>query len=411
MPYCPKCGKEVLATDQFCLNCGQSLERLSSHVESPSPPDAQLVPAVPAMDTSNLYLIGDEGILKIGTMFPLVAVSIILGAAVGLLVQIFTDFGNWVAISVVLTLLVAPIICAFRARRLSTLTSLSHQELSMKQGVRTIPWSSIQSMRIKGKRLSFRTVSGWFSATIDRADASRLGQKAASMLGGNFAEVSEDPPRFSPITKFFLLTAAIFILTEGITIAASLTPFFAGEQGRYTSFYNNVESGLGTTLYQQWITIFLNNVEVALTSFVPAYGSIILGFASYNTGRIVQVIAIHYSTTLHYNVSPSAILVALYILPHSWVEEVSYPLAGALGFYMFTWRHQSYAEFSSWKTRASTKVAMGFVFIALILAFAALLEVVEGALQIGALLLWVPVVLGSIYAYLRFKPQLAAYLS
>ena len=27
MPFCPKCGKEVLETDKFCLNCGQALDR------------------------------------------------------------------------------------------------------------------------------------------------------------------------------------------------------------------------------------------------------------------------------------------------------------------------------------------------------------------------------------------------
>lgn len=27
MPFCPKCGKEVLETDKFCLNCGQTLDR------------------------------------------------------------------------------------------------------------------------------------------------------------------------------------------------------------------------------------------------------------------------------------------------------------------------------------------------------------------------------------------------
>ena len=27
MPFCPKCGKDVLVTDRFCLNCGQTLDR------------------------------------------------------------------------------------------------------------------------------------------------------------------------------------------------------------------------------------------------------------------------------------------------------------------------------------------------------------------------------------------------
>jgi zinc-ribbon domain/Stage II sporulation protein M len=403
LPYCPKCGKEVLATDQFCLNCGESLERLSGRPESPAP--TQLVPPVPAMDTSNLYLIGDEGLLKVGTTLPLVALPIILGAALGLLVVIYSDFGNWVAISVVLALIIGPIVGAYRARRLSRFVGLTREELASRPGVRAIPWSSIQSMRIVGRRLSFKTATGWYSTTIDRTDADRLAQKASSALGGNFAVVPEGPPRFSPTMKFFLLFAAIFLITEGITFAASLTPFFAGEQEHYTNLYNNVEAGLGPTIFQQWSEIFLNNVQVALAGFVPAFGSLILSLSSYNTGRVIQAAAIHFG------VSPSTFLTLLFILPHTWVEEVSYPLAGALGLYMFTWRHQSYAEFSNWRTRGSTKVALGFACVALILAVAAALEVSEPTLSIGALLLWVPVVIGALYAYLKLKSRIAAALS
>jgi hypothetical protein len=405
MPYCPKCGKEVLATDQFCLNCGQSLERLSSSLEPSPSPSTQLVPDVPAMDTSNLYLIGDEGVLKVGTMFPLVAVPIILGAVLGLLVVIFSDFGNWVAMSVVLALIIGPIVGAFRARRLANLVKLGRQELASMPGVRNIPWSSIQYMRIKGRQLSFRTVSGWFSTTIDTTDADRLGQKASSVLGSNSTMAPEEPPRFSPTMKFFLIAAAIFLITEAITFAASLTPYFAGEQARYTNLYNSTEASLGPTIFQQWSEIFLNNVQVALASFVPAFGSLVLSLSSYNTGRIVQAAAAHYS------VSPATFLELLFILPHTWVEEVSYPLAGALGFYMFTWRHQSYAEFSNWRTRASTKVTLGFASVAFILAIAAALEVSEPDLGLGALLLWVPVLIGAFYALMKLRPRIAAALS
>ena len=27
MPYCPRCGKEVLITDRYCFNCGQNVDR------------------------------------------------------------------------------------------------------------------------------------------------------------------------------------------------------------------------------------------------------------------------------------------------------------------------------------------------------------------------------------------------
>jgi hypothetical protein len=359
------------------------------------------------MNTSNLYLIGDEGLLKVGTMLPLVALPIILGAVLGLVVVIYSDFGNWVAMSVVLALIIGPIIGTYRAHRLASLVNLSPQELASKQGVRTIPWSSIQLMRIKGRALSFKTGSEWTSTTIERVDASRLGQKASSVLGGNFTEVPEAPPRFSPMAKFFLLTAAIFIITEGIMFAASLTPFGTGEQLHYTNLYNSTETSLrqGPTIFNQWSQIFLNNVQVALASFVPGFGGLVLGLSSYNTGRVIEVIGVIN------NVPPSGILFVLFILPHTWVEELSYPLAGALGLYVFSWRRQSYAKFTNWRTRASTKTTIGFASIALILAIAAILEVTEPSLGIGALGLWVPVLLIGLYALVKLKPRIAAFLA
>ena len=357
------------------------------------------------MNTGNLYLIGDEGMLRVGTIFPLVAAPIILGVVIGLLVVIFSEFSNWIALSVVITLILGPIFGEYRARHLTRLARLGHDELASRKGALAVPWSSVEHMRLEGRRLTFRLARGWISATIERADAERLGQKASSVLGGKFAEIPKGPPRFSRATKFLLLTAVLFLITEGITLAASLIPFFSGEQTHYTNLYNSVRQSLGPTIFQQWSAIFLNNVQVALTSFVPGFGSLVLGLSSYNTGRVIQAAAIYF------NVSPTYFLIILFILPHTWVEEVSYPLAGALGFYAFTWRHQSFAEFSSWKTRASTKITLGFTSIAFLLAVAAALEVTEPDLGIGALLLWGPVALVGIYAYLKLKSRIAAAFS
>ena len=401
MPYCPRCGKEVLASDQFCLNCGQSLERLYNQPEpTPSP---QLAPPVPAMNTSNLYLIGEQGLLKIGTWFPIIAVTIGLGTFLGLTLAIISGL-NGVSLSVVISLIIAPIIGEVRARRLAGLAKLSYDELA-KAGISTIPWPSIEVMRVTGRKLAFKTDRGWVSSTVETADAERLGNRVPSILGEKFARTPEQPPRLSPLTKFLLLTLVILVASELILAAASLSPFLVGEQSHYTTLYNNTEASLGSTVYQQWWSIFQNNVQVALYGFVPALGSFFLAFSSYNTGRIIQVIGV-----LNH-VSPSAVLFVLFIFPHTWVEELSYPLAAALGYYSFTWRHQSYAEFSNWKTRASTKVTLGFAVVALILAIAATLEVSEPSLGLGALLLWVPVLVGAFYAFVKLRSRIAAALS
>jgi len=330
--------------------------------------------------------------------------TIALGTFLGLTLAIITGL-NGIALSVVFSLIIAPIIGEVRARRLAGLVRLSYEELASKAGVQAIPWSSIELMRVGGRKLVFKTGSGWVSSTIETSDAERLGNRAPSILGERFAKTPEQPSHFSPLTKFLLLTAIILAVSELTLAAASLSPFFAGEQGHYTTIYNSTEASLGSTFYQQWWSVFQNNIQVALYGFVPGLGSFFLAFASYNTGRIIQVIGV-----LNH-VSPSDILFVLYVLPHTWVEELSYPLAAALGYYSFTWRHQSYAEFSNWKTRASTKVTLGFAIVALILAIAATLEVSEPSLGLGALLLWVPVLMGAIYAFMKLRSRIAAALS
>ncbi len=45
MPFCPKCGKEALETDRFCLNCGQPFDRAPPTqvpVQAAYPPTAGL---------------------------------------------------------------------------------------------------------------------------------------------------------------------------------------------------------------------------------------------------------------------------------------------------------------------------------------------------------------------------------
>lgn len=56
MPFCPKCGKEALETDKFCLNCGAPLDRAT---EAPAPfqasmPTAVLPSSLPASSKSPL---------------------------------------------------------------------------------------------------------------------------------------------------------------------------------------------------------------------------------------------------------------------------------------------------------------------------------------------------------------------
>jgi hypothetical protein len=374
---------------------------------SPQPaPTTSLTNPVYGMHIENLYVIDDQDLLKVGTRFSLTVLPFIIGAVLALIVVITLGFGSWDSMSVAMILILLPVFGTYRALRLRKLVSLPRETLLSTKKVQQIPWSSIQNMIVKGKTLTFKLAHNWTSVTIDKSDVERLSAKASATLGPAFASIPEVPSQFSPARRFLLLTLGLFVLTQALTIGASLAPFFAGEQDRYLSLYNTVRQSVGTaSIFQQWAAIYFNNVQIALASFVPGFGFLTLGLSSYNTGRVIQAAAIYF------NLTPTTFLVNLYLFPHSWVEELSYPLAGALGLYALTWRKQSYAEFSNWKTRASTKVSFAFAVVAIVLAIAALLEVTEPHLGLAALLLWGPVVVVGVYFYSRFKSKLVVALS
>ncbi len=403
--YCPSCGQPLDPDQSFCRRCGYDL-RLRMKTSQP-PPTTSLTDPVYGMHIENLYVIDDQGLLKVGTRFSLTVLPFVLGAVLALVAVIALGFGSWDSLAVAIILVLLPAFGSYRARRLRNLINLPRETLLSTKGARQIPWSSIQHMIIKGKTLTFKLAHNWTSVTLDKNDIERLRAKAAPTLGPAFVSIPEVPtPRFSPARRFLLLTLGLFALTQALTIGASLAPFFTGEQDRYLGLYNTVKQSVGTTsIVHQWAAIFFNNVQIALASFVPGFGFLTLGLSSYNTGRVIQAAAIYF------NVTPTTFLANLYLFPHSWVEELSYPLAGALGLYALTWRKQSYAEFSNWKTRASTKVSLAFAAVAIVLAIAALLEVTEPHLGLAALLLWGPVLVAAVYFYSRFKSRLIAALS
>ncbi len=384
--FCPYCGKAMADRGEFCSSCGRRVYQ-TPQVEAAPP---LLTAPIRALSYTSLYLIDNEGLLKIGTQFPLLLGSVVVGVGLAITAVALIGLGSWIALAVALTLVIAPIVSEYRARRLAELLSLPRGELALKKGVQTIPWSSVQFVAVKGRDVTLRLDGGWTSATLDAVDVPTLTTKASSILGDRFTSTPTQPSRLSPAMKLFLLTLFLFLMTQAILIAASLTPYFPGEQARYTSLYNSTKSGLGTSAVQEWGGIFFNNVQIALASLVPGFGFLILTVSSYNTGRVIQAAAAYYSVT------PADFLLVLYILPHSWVEESSYPLSTALGMFAFTWRKQSYSEFANWRTRASVKIGLGFLVVATLLTIAATLEVTEPLLGTDALLLWVPVSLGAI---------------
>lgn len=397
--FCPYCGKEAAADDIFCSRCGRRLGETKQAVEIPSLPSP-----IRALNTRSLYLIDNDDILRIGTLFYLTVISAVV--AVGLSIAVVTTLGagSWVALAVIFALILVPITSELRANRLKRLVALPKEVLVKHIGVEAIPWTSVNYIAIKGREVTFRFDSGWASATLEQPDVSLLSARAAAQLGDRFTSASSSPSRLSPTAKLVILTLGLFILTQAVMIAASLAPVSPSEEALYANVYTSAKQSLGTTPLQEWGAIFLNNVQIALTSLVPGFGFLILTISSYNTGIVIQIAA------MFDHVTPAEFLFILYILPHSWVEELSYPLSAALGMLALTWGKQSYSEFADWETRASTRVSLGFAVVAIMLAVAATLEVTEPMLGVDALYLWIPVLLaGSLIAlassrYRLYKP-------
>ena len=155
----------------------------------------------------------------------------------------------------------------------------------------------------------------------------------------------------------------------------------------YSTILGNTKSQVeGDTFMEAFKAIFLNNLQVAWGGMLPVLGQLSFGLANYNTGRVIQVIAISD------NYPPPVVLVSLYLLPHTWVEESAYPIATVAGLLAVTrWRSVSPSEFAHRINWGSWKLIFSMGGVALILIAAGLIETTGLYVGAGELLLWIPV--------------------
>ena len=153
-----------------------------------------------------------------------------------------------------------------------------------------------------------------------------------------------------------------------------------------TILTNTHDQVAGASFLDAFKAIYLNNIQVAWGGMLPLLGQLSFGLASYNTGRVIQVIAIGYQ-------EPSAsVLIALYLFPHTWIEESAYPIATVAGLFAVTkWRSVAPEEFARWMNRGSWKLALSMGGVALILLAAGLVETTGLYLGVGEVVFWVPV--------------------
>jgi len=236
------------------------------------------------------------------------------------------------------------------------------------------------------------------SVTFDRNDAP-LVERGLTSWGVRYSPKSLRLPQV--LTRFSTLALILFLVSQLILILAAVLPFFPGEAQMYNTILNNTRSQVtGATFTEAFKAIFVNNLQVAWGGILPVLGQLSFGLASYNTGRVIQVIAV----SDHY--PPSVVLITLYLLPHTWVEESAYPLATAAGLLAITtWRSVSPSEFTRGVNWGSWKLAFAMGGVTLILIAAGLIETAGLYLGTGELLLWVPVGVVAFFMITWFRTR------
>lgn len=214
-------------------------------------------------------------------------------------------------------------------------------------------------------------------------------------LNSNGVKYSWRGPRLPPyLTRFSTLALLVFIAGQVILILAATLPFFPGEEALYTTVYNNAQNSIaGATFIGEFRGIFLNNIQVAWGGAIPFFGALTYGVTSYNTGRVIQVIAItnlNPLTNAPQPLSPIIVLIGLYLFPHTWVEESAYPIATVAGMLALTkWRSVSPGEFARRRNWGSTKLAFALGGAAAILAAAGFIETLTSYVRYDILAVWV----------------------
>lgn len=251
-----------------------------------------------------------------------------------------------------------------------------------------VPWRSVRMADWNGKTLWFSSVDPWrkLSVAFDSRDAP-LVELSLGSYGVRYSRRRPRLPGF--LTRFSTLALLLFITGQVILILAATLPFFPGEEQVYTTIASNARNQVaGTTFLGEFQALFFNNIQVALGGAIPFLGTLVYGIASYNTGRAVQAIAITHQPQ---PVPAYLLLITLYILPHTWVEESAYPIATVAGLLAFTkWRSVSPGDFVRKSNWGSIKLAAALSGAAAILVAAGLIETLTGYLGDTILALWIP---------------------
>jgi uncharacterized membrane protein SpoIIM required for sporulation len=382
--YCPNCGSRLSAHQNFCTSCGFDL-RVSAQASQPA--GANLTAARGLGRNAVVYTTQDGLLGLTAGSDATLAASLILPLPFLAAAYTLVQTGALDVYAVIWIATAGLLYDELRWRRVRHLIEVPAPVET--QGSWLVPWRSIQMADWNGRTLWFSSAdpSKKASVTFDHDDAPSVEWNLSSR-GIRYSRKSPRLPR--SLTRFWTLAILLFIASQTILILAATLPLFPGEEQMYTTILNSTKSQVvNTTFFDQFRIIYVNNIQVAWGGSLPILGTLSFGIASYNTGRVIQVIA------MGTNVPSAFVLLSLYVLPHTWFEEFSYPMAAAAGLLaVTTWRSAAPSEFARRLNRGSTKFALALGGVALTLAIAGFLEVLTGYLGLGAVLLWIPIALG-----------------
>lgn len=400
MNYCPRCGAHLDAGDLFCSMCGYDVAA-RARSESLDFADSA-APRVFGLSLGHAYYLSGTGILDFKILTWPVALlvgvaSTAIAAAVGFLLgaqSVFVYGSLWL-------LAFLPLLDEYRWRRVRRLQGYTLDQLSKLSQSPATPWESVGwatfNRSKRGLRCDLNSIPR--SMTVQSGDVQAVEGYLRSMLGNRFGAADGRRSRLR-MPSFTTTVVILFLASQAFLLLGALTPLSPGESQTYTTIYNTLENSVsGASPLQEYTLIFANNIQVALGVAFPGFGLLANAISSFNTGCIVQVISVEQGL-----VTP-AVLTTLYLLPHTWIEELGYAVAmGGTLCYGFRWNGSRLNDLSNRLQRSSTKWVLSFAGAAILLLVADLFEVTEPFFGLGALLLWIPVA-AALVAYSRRRTR------
>lgn len=133
-------------------------------------------------------------------------------------------------------------------------------------------------------------------------------------------------------SRRILTVLVFFLLSIVITVAGVLTPLSLEDSKAMDDELKQIQDDLkGMNVWQSTVYIFTNNFKICLLMFIPIAGPFIGSYILYNTGLVIG------AESRVMNMPGLIVFVALFLLPHAWLEFAAYSMAFAASVWL-TWQ-------------------------------------------------------------------------